>query len=345
MELGRENMQQFQRPVFPRPTAKEQRPPSLPMVPTQEAAKSSETSITVLARGIQMLSIAQLRTLMREYSISTGGNKESLRSRLIMYLETFGPNQQNLLVQFSLKLKKLLFTEDEKASAEAADVPLLAPDLFRRIIATPPCSIFETSEYPPAFGPHLFQPPLPSPISDFTLLNQGPGCVAVLQFAPVLDTPISSVTFQLCGQVMTVDESNLWLPVAHLLNKPASLQIMSITPQNPIVVVVRWVKRVPVADVVRMIMKQQTGLEEFTEPVPNGICPMSRKVIEIPGRGVGCKHSACFDLTAFISKGYESNTWICPICDGRVGPEDLRVDWKFFYLVQPGANANRPVGI
>ena len=46
------------------------------------------TNIALLARGISLLSITQLRDLLREYSLPTGGNKHILVNRLIIFLKT-----------------------------------------------------------------------------------------------------------------------------------------------------------------------------------------------------------------------------------------------------------------
>ena len=76
---------------------------------------SHPANIALLARGVSLLSITQLRDLLRDFSLPTGGNKHLLVNRLIIYLETFGQNQQNLLAQFSAKLKRLLSVETEDA--------------------------------------------------------------------------------------------------------------------------------------------------------------------------------------------------------------------------------------
>ncbi|KAI6656502.1 Zinc finger MIZ domain-containing protein 1 [Oopsacas minuta] len=43
-------------------------------------------------------------------------------------------------------------------------------------------------------------------------------------------------------------------------------------------------------------------------------CPITQRVIEIPIRGVMCRHIQCFDLVSFLHMNHERETWKCPIC-------------------------------
>ncbi|EAY12125.1 SAP domain containing protein [Trichomonas vaginalis G3] len=70
----------------------------------QQPQLQQSTNVALLSRGISLLSITQLRDLFRDYSLPTGGNKNVLVNRLIIFLETFGQNQQNILTAFSAKL-------------------------------------------------------------------------------------------------------------------------------------------------------------------------------------------------------------------------------------------------
>ena len=67
-----------------------------------------------------------------------------------MYLETFGPSQQNLLIQFSLKLKKLLSSEGSE-KPEESPLQLLPPEISELLLATSPSCLFETTEIKLAF--------------------------------------------------------------------------------------------------------------------------------------------------------------------------------------------------
>ena len=301
---------------------------------SESSSLSGQTSIALLSRGLRLLSITQLRYLLREYSIPTGGNKESLVNRLIMYLETFGPSQQSLLVQFSLKLKRLLSTDSsEKADAALEESPkhLLPPEISDRLFSSSPSCLFETTEHRLPFGPVMVQAKMPSEVLDFTLLNQGTGCTPVLQLAQVFpDAPLKSVTLQLSGQVCVLSEPALWLAIPEVVNKPTSLQVMEIDPPVPIIVVIRWMRRVSVEKLKEMVIGKRGGLVDLPGPATSGICRSSRKVISAPARGTGCLHNDCFDLTAFLARASKTNDWMCPVCHKRIRPEDLRVDVKYF---------------
>lgn len=299
--------------------------------PENEAA-SGHTNIALLSRGLRLLSITQLRHLLREYSIPTGGNKQSLVSRLIMYLETFGPSQQNLLVQFSLKLKKLLSSDPSEKSDTALDdcQHLLPPDVNERIFSSSPSCLFETTEYRFPFGPVMVQPKMPSDILDFTLLNSVAGCTPVLQVAPVVSqTPLKSVTLQLSNQICVLNDQSLWLAVPDVVNKPTSLQVMEVNPPVAIIIVIRWMKKVSVEKLAEMVMRKRGGLTDVAGS-GTGVCRLTRKIIGAPVRGTGCLHSECFDLTGFLARAAKTNDWMCPICHRRIRPEDLRLDVKYF---------------
>jgi hypothetical protein len=115
------------------------------------SAQSQASSVFLLARAINFLSIAQLR----EHSLPTGGGKRVLVSRPVIFLETFGQTRQTLLAQFPGKLKSLLPVEPEDSPAsEALDDPRspspVRESARRTMGASPPCR-FEcrTSRSPP----------------------------------------------------------------------------------------------------------------------------------------------------------------------------------------------------
>ena len=300
----------------------------------QDDESPGQTNIALLSRGLRLLAIAQLRQLLQEYSIPTGGNKQSLVSRLIMYLETFGPSQQNLLVQFSLKLKRLLSSDArEKGETQIEDSPmqLLPPEVSDKLGATSPSCLFEVTDHQLAFGPVMVQSKMPGDVLDFTLLNQNPGCTPVLQIAPVfLDSPLKGVTLQISSQVHTLSEPSLWMAIPDVINKPTSLQVTNVSPAVPIVIVIRWMKRVSVERLVQMVVNQKGGLVDVPGAPVNGICPLTMKVISTPARSLACAHNECFDLTGYLARAFKTNDWMCPICHKPVSPEEIRIDFQYF---------------
>ncbi|OWZ15431.1 SUMO ligase [Phytophthora megakarya] len=57
-------------------------------------------------------------------------------------------------------------------------------------------------------------------------------------------------------------------------------------------------------------------------------CPLGLCVINLPARGVHCKHLQCFDLKTFMlySKKARSKAWRCTVCFQFIKASDLRID-------------------
>lgn len=57
-------------------------------------------------------------------------------------------------------------------------------------------------------------------------------------------------------------------------------------------------------------------------------CPLGLCVIDLPARGLHCKHVQCFDLKTFIlfCKKARSKAWRCTVCHQFIKASDLRID-------------------
>ncbi|CEG35093.1 sumo ligase [Plasmopara halstedii] len=57
-------------------------------------------------------------------------------------------------------------------------------------------------------------------------------------------------------------------------------------------------------------------------------CPLGLCVIDLPARGIHCKHLQCFDLKTFIlfCKKARSKAWRCTVCHQFIKASDLRID-------------------
>ncbi|CAH0475345.1 unnamed protein product [Peronospora belbahrii] len=57
-------------------------------------------------------------------------------------------------------------------------------------------------------------------------------------------------------------------------------------------------------------------------------CPLGLCVINLPARGLHCKHLQCFDLKTFLlfSKKARSKAWRCTVCHQFIKAADLRID-------------------
>lgn len=58
------------------------------------------------------------------------------------------------------------------------------------------------------------------------------------------------------------------------------------------------------------------------------VCPLSRKRMKVPCRGVHCRHVQCFDAYAYLAANESTLKpfWCCPVCDLELPVEDMRVD-------------------
>ena len=303
------------------------------------------TNISLLSRGITLLSITQLRDLLRDYSLPTGGNKHVLVNRLIIFLETFGQNQQNLLNQFSTKLKKLLSVEaeDHSSSSPQFEENLNSPpqqyqslpsEITNQFLLTSPTCLYEPTDIIPAFGPFLIQQNISF---NFNLTSPGSNLIPILQFSNIFpNTILSRIVLSINNVYLNLRHPIFWADLKELIDKSINVQIISIEPTNiSIIVVVRWLKIIPILQLVQNITER-----DFPQKIPlnnlnksNSICPLTHKIITKPARGYTCMHGECFDLTGFLCYSLKNNSWQCPICRKTLLPEDLRIDPYLFSLI------------
>ena len=308
-------------------------------------------SITLISRGMSLLSISQLREFLREYSLPTGGNKHALINRLVIFLETFGPSQQNLYLQFSLKLKKYLSVEanidsDSHLSSDeepTAQVPL---ELLERIYSTSPSCLFQAIHnnnneifLSTPLDPVIIHSISPATQLDFTLPVAPINTIPILQFAPIDDPSsiIKKLTFQLCGTIITLRDNVLWYDLTDYQNQDGIIEIKAMNPPIPVVVLIRWMEKVSIQQLTQKIIEEREPAPEIQNKLihpPSQICPLTRKLILRPARGIKCNHADCFDLSGFLCYSIKKHIWQCPICHIDLQAEDLRIDPNFFKIAR-----------
>ena len=299
---------------------------------------SQPSNIALLARGVSLLSIAQLRDLLRDFSLPTGGNKHLLVNRLIIYLETFGQNQQNLLTQFSAKLKRLLSVEpDDTSRIQVPDDPLPQPTSVDppHLLSVPsPSCLYEPVDAPAPFPPVVLQPPM-AMTQAFTIPEAPSGSVPILQFFPAYpDAQIQRLAVQIGGVMTYLRGGALWYELRDFVNRQGTVQVLQIEPLVPIMMVIRWMRVVPVIQLVQKIVTANDPMPVAAGSAVDPVCPLTRKLIARPARSVRCAHAQCFDLTGFLCSAIKNNVWTCPVCHAQVQPEELRVDPNFFARVK-----------
>lgn len=63
-------------------------------------------------------------------------------------------------------------------------------------------------------------------------------------------------------------------------------------------------------------------------------CPLSFTRVETPCRSALCVHSQCFDATSWFSIMEQTTTWLCPVCEKVVNPDDLIIDGYFDQILR-----------
>ncbi|CAG8687778.1 25464_t:CDS:10 [Dentiscutata erythropus] len=63
-------------------------------------------------------------------------------------------------------------------------------------------------------------------------------------------------------------------------------------------------------------------------------CPLSMVRIKEPAKGLYCVHIGCFDLETYVQVNMVHTKWTCPMCNGIVTSETLRVDDYFIKLLE-----------
>lgn len=58
-------------------------------------------------------------------------------------------------------------------------------------------------------------------------------------------------------------------------------------------------------------------------------CPLSFMRIQTPCRSALCVHPQCFDATSWFSCMEQTTTFLCPVCEKMLNPEDLIIDGYF----------------
>ncbi|KAH7719726.1 SP-RING zinc finger domain containing protein [Aphelenchoides avenae] len=109
-------------------------------------------------------------------------------------------------------------------------------------------------------------------------------------------------------------------------------------------------KRISRADgikAVREFISRQiaAGVLDVTCKQLSLICPITKKRIVDPARGVNCGHLECFDISAYFSKQIDKPFWDCPICQKRLPAEDQRIDELTSYVLRIELDSVRNVEV
>jgi hypothetical protein len=299
-----------------------------------QATPQGASNLGIISRALQLLSMSQLRQLLRDCSLPTSGNKHDVIQKIMIYLQTFGPKQPNIVIQFSLKLKALL-NIDELQQQEVKRSPV-SNDLKDLLFKESPSILFEPTEAQPLLYPIVIEPVLPSKLIQIGKTGDK-SLIPVFQIVPESpDQQLKMVTTQINGKFIQFNSPIFWRSIPELEIRSGVFQILFVEPRVKIVATVRLMKRVPVEAVAEKICAMDPAPVITPERPLRGVCPLSRKISITPARSVHCKHAECFDLTYFLSHAFRTNNWICPICYTQITAEDFRVDCEYYKNVASG---------
>ncbi|KAH7719713.1 MIZ zinc finger family protein [Aphelenchoides avenae] len=98
-------------------------------------------------------------------------------------------------------------------------------------------------------------------------------------------------------------------------------------------------KRIGRADgiqAVREFISRQTasGVLGVTFKPLSLICPIMKKRIVHPARGVNCNHMECFDLSAYLGSQISKPFWECPVCSKPLPAAELRTYEFMSYVLR-----------
>jgi hypothetical protein len=80
-------------------------------------------------------------------------------------------------------------------------------------------------------------------------------------------------------------------------------------------------------------IEEDEEIEEVTNSI-SLICPLMIDRINVPAKGINCKHSNSFDLKMFLQLADQSFNWQCPICLKPLAEPELRVDHRMSAILK-----------
>ncbi|KAL1895728.1 E3 SUMO-protein ligase pli1 [Ceratocystis pirilliformis] len=65
---------------------------------------------------------------------------------------------------------------------------------------------------------------------------------------------------------------------------------------------------------------------EATSQILSLKCPLSYSRLQLPCRGISCRHNQCFDVNSYLLLQQQAPTWQCPICNNYTPFSELAID-------------------
>ncbi|KAH6959672.1 MIZ/SP-RING zinc finger-domain-containing protein [Ilyonectria sp. MPI-CAGE-AT-0026] len=99
-------------------------------------------------------------------------------------------------------------------------------------------------------------------------------------------------------------------------------------------------QKISVQSVLQQFTKEaQSSDITITSRVISLMCPVSKKRLKTPCRGLTCAHIQCFDALSYVQLQIQYPNWVCPICDTFVPFSHLAVD-KYIMDILRNAESN-----
>ncbi|XP_015041515.1 E3 SUMO-protein ligase PIAS3-like isoform X2 [Drosophila pseudoobscura] len=127
-------------------------------------------------------------------------------------------------------------------------------------------------------------------------------------------------------------DSRIFFMSVLLVKKPSVNQMVDLIRNGRIMAAESVQKMFLLDDAVRMTPHMPTMISLK--------CPVGKKKIQLPCRGLNCSHFLCFDAGAYLEMNERLNTWECPVCHKGAPFEDLVIDGYFYHILNSGLLGN-----
>ncbi|KAL2887213.1 E3 SUMO-protein ligase pli1 [Ceratocystis lukuohia] len=84
---------------------------------------------------------------------------------------------------------------------------------------------------------------------------------------------------------------------------------------------------------------------EATSQILSLKCPLSYSRLQLPCRGISCRHNQCFDVNSYLLLQQQAPTWQCPICNNYTPFSELAIDQYVQEILETTASSLEQVNI
>ncbi|KKA27120.1 hypothetical protein TD95_000369 [Thielaviopsis punctulata] len=106
-----------------------------------------------------------------------------------------------------------------------------------------------------------------------------------------------------------------------------AIYVCKAVPVDELTAMISTRMKITKASVVQELTKNLNDSDiETTSQVLSLRCPLSYARMQIPCRGISCRHIQCFDATSYLMLQQQGPTWVCPVCNAPTPYDQLAID-------------------